>query len=158
MGFKPRISSEDDIASAIIGLVIGSIFIGLGFWVRHIEADERDNFLKTDGKVVDITVRTVQERDKDFLKPDKITKITAPVIEFVTTTGETIRFTGGSDWASSASKGTILPVKYNPKNAQNTVKIGNWMDGFYSWVVFGLGSASILPCLGFLPIYWHSEP
>jgi hypothetical protein len=119
MGFKPRISSEDDIASAIIGLVIGSIFIGLGFWVRHIEADERDNFLKTDGKVVDIAVRTVQERDKDFLKPDKITKITSPVIEFVTTTGETIRFTGGSDLASSASKGTILSVKYNPKNAQN---------------------------------------
>jgi hypothetical protein len=25
MGFKPRISSEDDIASAIIGLVIGSL-------------------------------------------------------------------------------------------------------------------------------------
>ncbi|MBD2532025.1 hypothetical protein H6G97_21525 [Nostoc flagelliforme FACHB-838] len=60
MNFKPHQSTFDEKLSADIGLIMGLLFIGGGFWVRNIVAHESATLNETRSRAVD----SVSRRDR----------------------------------------------------------------------------------------------
>jgi Protein of unknown function (DUF3592) len=136
-------SNSDEKLSAIIGLVLGLLFIAVGFWVRHIEAQERALLTETQGTVVD----RVSRREHDTTTNEE--RITyAPVIEFLTN-GDRTRFTGKYD-SSRFSNGTNVVVRYHPQQPATTARVVDPLEGLTAWGMFGMGGLSVVFSLGTL--------
>ncbi|WP_392532255.1 DUF3592 domain-containing protein [Nostoc sp. C117] len=151
MNFKPHQSTFDDKLSAIIGLSIGLLFIGGGFWVRNIVTYERTTLKETQGTVVDSVTR--RERNSSN---NQQTETYAPVIEFLAN-GERTRFTGNYE-SYRSSKGHIVVLRYDPKQPIKTVRVVNPLEGLVSWGMFGMGGLAVVSSLGkLLPVRWSSS-
>ncbi|WP_375498211.1 DUF3592 domain-containing protein [uncultured Nostoc sp.] len=149
MNFRPHQSTFDDKLSAIIGLVIGLVFIVGGFWVRNKVAHERAMLIETEGTVVD----SISRRERD--NKDKLIETYAPVIEFVTNSGR-IRFRGNYE-SYRSSNGNKVVVRYDPKQPQTTGLVVNPLEGLVYVGMFGMGGLVIISSLGkVLPIRWSS--
>ncbi|NEU82070.1 DUF3592 domain-containing protein [Nostoc sp. UIC 10630] len=149
MHFKPHQSTFDDKLSAIIGLVIGLVFIASGFWVSNKIAHERATLIETQGMVVD----SISRRERD--SKDKLIETYAPVIEFVAK-NERIRFTGNYE-SYRSSNGNKVVVRYHPKQPETTALVVNPLEGLVSVGMFGMGGLVIVSSLGkVLPIQWSS--
>lgn len=147
MNFKLHQSTFDEKLSAIIGLVIGVVFIACGFWVRNQVAHEQATLSKTQGTVVD----SVRRLERDSQERQKETY--APVIEFHVL-GDPVRFTSHYESYRSAN-GNIVVVRYDPKQPATTARVVNPFEGLVSWVAFGMGGLSIVSSLGaLLPVRW----
>lgn len=136
MNVKLRPVTFEDKLSGIIGLVIGLMFIGAGFWVNQQEARERVTLLETQGKVVD----TVHRRERDTKDKQKDTY--APVIEFLVK-GDPVRFTGNYE-SYRTSQGEIVTVRYDPKQPATTAREVEPFASFAPWVALGMGGLSLV--------------
>lgn len=90
MNIKLRQITFEDKFSGILGVVIGVVFIGIGFWANNQFTHERATLTLTQGRVVDTVYR--RERDNRDNK-DKQKDTYAPIIEFLAK-GDPVRFTG----------------------------------------------------------------
>ncbi|MBG1245581.1 DUF3592 domain-containing protein [Nostoc sp. NZL] len=149
MNFKPHQSTFDDKLSAIIGLVIGLVFIFGGFWVRNKVAHERAMLIEAEGTVVD----SISRRERD--SKDKLIETYAPVIEFLAKS-DRIRFIGNYE-SYRSSNGNKVVVRYEPKQPQTTAFVVNPLEGLVDVGMFGMGGLVIVSSLGkVLPIRWSS--
>lgn len=73
MALIPRPITLEDKLSAGISAFMGAIFIGIGFWVGQLSADERANWIETQGVVIDNVSRRLRTDEQTMY---------APVIEF----------------------------------------------------------------------------
>jgi hypothetical protein len=136
MNVKRRHITFEDKFSGILGLVIGLVFIGAGFWANKQITYERATLTETQGKVVD----TVHRSDRD--RNDKQKDTYAPVIEFLFK-GDPVRFTDDYD-SSRTSKGKIVAVRYDPKQPANTAQEVEPLESFVSWLAIGMGGLSVV--------------
>ncbi|HIK05018.1 MAG TPA: DUF3592 domain-containing protein [Trichormus sp. M33_DOE_039] len=136
MNVQLRQVTFEDKFSGILGLVIGLMFIGAGFWSNKQMADERATLTETQGRVVDTVYR--RERDRN----DKQKDTYAPVIEFLVK-GDPVRFTGDYN-SSRASEGKIVGVRYDPKHPATTAREVEPLESFVSWLVIGMGGLSLV--------------
>ncbi|MDZ8104369.1 MAG: DUF3592 domain-containing protein [Nostoc sp. DedQUE12a] len=150
MNFKPHQSTFDEKLSAGIGLFLGLLFIGGGFWVRNIVAQEIATLKETRGTVVD----SISRRDRSS-KNNQEKETYAPVIEFLAN-GEPTRFTGSYE-SYRSSNGKIVGVRYDPKQPIKTARVVNPLEGLVPWGMFGMGGLAVVCSLGaFLPVRWSS--
>lgn len=149
MGFKRHQSTFDEKLSACIGLGLGLLLFGFGFWARQDIAHEQATMIETQGTVVD----SVSRRERT----DNGTKETyAPVIEFVVK-NERLRFTGFYE-SYRLSNGRAVEVRYDPKDPIDSARIVEPLEGLAPWAAFGMAGATALSGLGALvPIRWSSE-
>jgi hypothetical protein len=136
MNVKLRQITFEDKFSGTLGLVIGLVFIGTGFWVNNKFSHERATLTETQGRVV----HTVHRRDRNSKDEQKDTY--APVIEFLAK-GDPVRFTGHYD-SSRASQGKIVTVRYDPKQPATTAREVQPFESLASWVAFGMGGLSLV--------------
>ncbi|RCJ21973.1 hypothetical protein A6770_04915 [Nostoc minutum NIES-26] len=150
MNFKPHQSTFDQKLSAIIGLAIGLLFIGGGFWVRNIVAHERTTLNETRGTVVD----SISRRERNSTNNQQ-TETYAPVIEFLAN-GERTRFTGNYE-SYRSSNGHMVVIRYDPKQPITTARVVNPLEGLVCWAMFGIGGLAVVSSLGtLLPVRWSS--
>ncbi|MBH8576818.1 DUF3592 domain-containing protein [Nostocaceae cyanobacterium CENA369] len=151
MNFQPHQSTFDEKLSAIIGLVIGLLFVGGGFWVRNVVAHERATLKETQGTVVD----SISSRDRNSTN-DRQKETYAPVIEFLAK-GERTRFTGSYE-SYRSSNGNKVMVRYDPKQPATTARVVNSLEGLTPWGMFGMGGLALIVSLGkVLPVRWSSS-
>ncbi|MEH2327533.1 DUF3592 domain-containing protein [Nostoc sp.] len=151
MNFKPHQNTFDDKLSASIGLAIGLLFIGGGFWVRNIIAHEGATLNETPGRVVD----SISRRDRSSTNNNEQKETYAPVIEFLAN-GKRTRFTGNYE-SYRSSNGQMVVVRYNPKQPINTARVVNPLEGLVPWGMFGMGGLAVVFSVGtLLPIRWSS--
>lgn len=136
MGTSAPPSTFDRKFSAILGLVIGAVFIGGGFWVRAREAREQATMVETQGTVIDTVPRRIRNnstgKDVDGFEP---------VIEFQVN-GSPIRFNG--TWVTfRESKGNRSVVRYDPKDPAATARVIDALEGLTQWAVFAMGALSL---------------
>ncbi|WP_244918218.1 DUF3592 domain-containing protein [Nostoc linckia] len=150
MNFKPHQSTFDEKLSAGIGLFLGLLFIGGGFWVRNIVAHEIATLKETRGTVVDSISRRERNSENNQEK-----ETYAPLIEFLAN-GEPTRFTGSYE-SYRSSNGKIVVVRYDPKQPIKTARVVNSLEGLVPWAMFGMGGLAVVCSLGaFLPVRWSS--
>jgi hypothetical protein len=77
MNFQPHQNTFEDKLSASIGLAVGLLFIGGGFWVRNTIAHESATLNETRGTVVD----SISRRDRSSTNNNEQKETYAPVIE-----------------------------------------------------------------------------
>ncbi|OUL28264.1 hypothetical protein BV378_07515 [Nostoc sp. RF31YmG] len=136
MNVKLRQITFDDKFSGIVGVVIGLVGIGLGFYGNNRIKHERATLTETQGRVVDIVHR--RERDSK----DKHKDTYAPIIEFLAK-GDPVRFTGWYD-SNRASKGKIVAVRYDPKHPATTARVVQDSESLLPWVMYGIGGLSLV--------------
>ncbi|WP_427159192.1 DUF3592 domain-containing protein [Aliinostoc sp. HNIBRCY26] len=136
MNVQLRQVTFEDKLGGMIGLLVGLMFIGAGFWANKQIAYERATLTETQGKVVD----TVHRRERD--RNDKQKDTYAPVIEFLVK-GDPVRFTGDYD-SSRASEGKIVAVRYDPKQPVTTAREVEPLESFVSWLAIGMGGLSVV--------------
>ncbi|MFN6486158.1 MULTISPECIES: DUF3592 domain-containing protein [unclassified Nostoc] len=150
MNFKPHQITFDDKLSAGIGLVIGLLFIGGGFWVRNIIAREGATLNETRGTVID----SISRRESNSTNNEQ-KETYAPVIEFLAN-GERTRFTGYYE-SYRSSNGQIVVVRYDPKQPISTARVVNPLEGLVPWGMFGMGGLAVVSSVGaLLPVRWSS--
>lgn len=143
MNFNPQPKNFDQKLGAIFGLVIGILFILGGFWVRHIDAQQRATLNEAQGTVVD----SISRRERNTTNnQEKITH--APVIEFLAD-GQPTRFTGKYE-SYRSSNGHQVVVRYDPKQPAPTARVVEPLEGLTAWGMFGMGGFSIIFSLGAL--------
>lgn len=141
MTVNPQANNWDEKLSAIIGLVLGLLFIGGGAWVRQMNRYEQATLTETQGTVVDI----VKRRDRDSSSnQDKETY--APVIEFQVN-DQPIRFTGRYE-SYRSSNGHPVVVRYNPDQPALTAREVDPFEGLTAWGMFGMGGLAVVCSLG----------
>ncbi|MEH2255096.1 DUF3592 domain-containing protein [Nostoc sp.] len=151
MNFKPHQNTFDDKLSASIGLAIGLLFIGGGFWVRNIIVHEGATLNETPGRVVD----SISRRDRSSTNNNEQKETYAPVIEFLAN-GKRTRFTGNYE-SYRSSNGQMVVVRYTPKQPINTARVVNPLEGLVPWGMFGMGGLAVVFSVGtLLPIRWSS--
>lgn len=136
MNSQPQESDLDRKLSAVIGLVLGVLFLAGGFWVRQIDIHERTMFHETQGTVVD----RVSRRERNSNNQEKITY--APVIEFPIK-GDRVRFVGRYE-SYRFSEGESVVVRYDPKQPTMTARVVAPLEDWTAWGMFGLGGLSIV--------------
>lgn len=153
MTAEPQSPNFDEKLSAMIGLMMGLLFIAGGFWVRHIDLREQATLNETQGTVVDTMSR--HERDTTNNK-EKVTY--APVIEFLAN-GDRTRFTGRYE-SYRVSTGNRVVVRYDPQKPTTTARVVDPLEGWTAWSMFGIGGLSVFWSLGtLLPLRtWLSHP
>lgn len=136
MNVKLRQVTFEDKFSGILGVMIGVVFIGTGFWVNNKFTHEQATLTQTQGRVVD----TVHRRERDSKNKEKDTY--APIIEFVVQ-GDPVRFTGRYE-SYRASNGKIVAVRYDPKQPVTTAREVQSFESLAPWVAFGMGGLSLI--------------
>jgi hypothetical protein len=152
MAIEPQSPNFDEKLSAIIGLVLGLLFVAGGFWVRHIDLREQATFNEAQGTVVD----TIARRERDNTNnQEKVTY--APVIEFLAN-GDRTRFTGKYE-SYRASNGNRVVVRYDPQKPVTTARVVDPLESWAAWAMFGIGGVSVFWSLGtLLPVRaWFSH-
>lgn len=151
MPSEPQPSNFDEKLSAMIGLVIGLLFIAGGFWVRQIDLREQATLNETQGTVVDIVSRRERNNTNN---QEKVTY--APVIEFLAN-GDRTRFTGRYE-SYRASKGNRVVIRYDPQKPATTARVVGPLEGWTAWAMFGMGGLSVFWSLSpLLPVQaWFS--
>lgn len=140
MNSKSQSFSFEDKLGACIGMVIGLMFIGVGFWVRHLDAWEQATLVEAQGTVIDCVSRR-ERRTTD----DREVEVFAPVIEFLVK-GDRTRFTG-SYQSYCLSQGKTVVVRYDPNQPATTARLVEPLDRIWSWVAFGTGGLVIISSL-----------
>jgi hypothetical protein len=149
MNFKPQHPNFDERLSAVIGLVLGLLFIVGGFWVRHITLHEQATLNETQGTVVD----TVSRREGNN-NQEKVTY--APVIEFLAE-GDRTRFTGKYE-SYRSSHGNKVMVRYNPDQPASTPRVVDPLEDWTTWGMFVIGGIAVIFSLGeLLPVCPHHK-
>ncbi|MGA7934023.1 MAG: DUF3592 domain-containing protein [Kovacikia sp.] len=143
MNSKPQQNNLEEKLSAIIGLVLGILFIAGGFWVRSIEAHDRATLQETQGTVVD----HIRRRDR-ATSTQQERETYAPVIEFLDN-GQPTRFTGNYE-SYRTSQGNRVVVRYDPTQPTNTARVVDPLEGLTTWGMFGLGGLATICSLGTL--------
>lgn len=135
--------SFDDLLSTALGIVIGLVLIGSGFWVRSINAHQRATLTETRGTVVD----SVSRRDRS--STDGQAQATyAPVIEFLVN-GDRVRFTGKYE-SYRLSRGHVVVVRYDPEQPTTTAQTVEPLEDLVPWSLWGMGGMSLFFSLGAL--------
>ena len=151
MNFKPHQNTFDDKLSASIGLVIGLLLIGGGFWVRNIIAHEGATLNETRGTVVD----SISRRDRTSTNNNEQKETYAPVIEFLANSKRTC-FIGNYE-SYRSSNGHMVVIRYNPKQPISTARVVNPLEGLVTWGMFCMGGLAVVFSVGtLLPIRWSS--
>ncbi|MDZ8065290.1 MAG: DUF3592 domain-containing protein [Nostoc sp. DedQUE08] len=153
MNFQPHQNTFDDKLSASIGLAIGLLFIGGGFWVRNIIAHEGATLNETRGTVVDSISR--RDRSSTNNNDNEQKETYAPVIEFLAN-GKRTRFTGNYE-SYRSSNGQTVVIRYNPQQPISTARVVNPLEGLVPWGMFGMGGlAVVFSVSALLPVRWSS--
>jgi hypothetical protein len=134
-------AESDSRFSSIVSLVVGLIFIAIGFWLLQREEHEARTLAESTGHVVDSIKGS---RHDNTTKKDTVTW--APVIEF-TVDGGAVRFTGSPDTVHE-SDGNVVAVRYDPASPQATAQVVGALDGLIPWTAFAMGGLSALVGLG----------
>ncbi|MFN6480675.1 DUF3592 domain-containing protein [Nostoc sp. DedQUE07] len=151
MNFQPHQNTFDDKLSASIGLAIGLLFIGGGFWVRNIIAREGATLNETRGTVVD----SISRRDRSSTNNNEQKETYAPVIEFLAN-GKRTRFTGNYE-SYRSSNGQTVVIRYNLQQPISTARVVNPLEGLVPWGMFGMGGlAVVFSVSALLPVRWSS--
>ncbi|MDZ8084947.1 MAG: DUF3592 domain-containing protein [Nostoc sp. DedQUE12b] len=152
MNFQPHQNTFEDKLSASIGLAIGLLFIGGGFWVRNIITYESATLNETRGTVVD----SISRRDRSSTNNNEQKETYAPVIEFLAN-GKRTRFTGNYE-SYRSSNGQMVVIRYNPQQPITTARVVNPLEGLVPWGMFGMGGLAVVFSVGaLLPIHWSSD-
>ncbi|MDZ8056425.1 MAG: DUF3592 domain-containing protein [Aulosira sp. ZfuVER01] len=136
MNVKLREITFEDKFSGILGVVIGVVFIGVGFWANNNFIHERATLTETQGTVVD----TAHRRERD--SKDKQKDTYAPIIEFLAK-GDRVHFTGRYD-SYRVSNGKIVAVRYDPKQPATTAREVQDFESLAPWMAFGMGGLSLV--------------
>lgn len=140
MTTSPQPRTFDDLLSALIGLVLGLLLMGAGFWVRSRQQHEQATLMETQGIVVDSVSR--QERDSS----DNSQKTTyAPVIEFQVR-DKPLRFIGPYE-SYRISHGQQVVVRYDSDQPATTARLVDPLSGLAAWALFGMGGLGLLASL-----------
>lgn len=143
MSPRPQHNNLDEKLSAIVGLVVGVLFMAGGFWVRQIDTHQRATLSETQG----IVVNDVSRRER-YQTTHSERETYAPVIEFLAN-GEPIRFTGNYQ-PYRLSKGHVVLVRYDPSQPESTARVVEPLEGLTAWGMFGVGGLSLILSLGAL--------
>lgn len=135
-------AEPDSRFSSIVSLVVGLIFIGIGFWLLQREEHEARTLAESTGHIVD---SIKGNRHDNATKKDTVTW--APVIEFTVDGGAPVRFTGSPDTVHE-SNGNPVAVRYDPSSPQATAQVVGALDGLIPWTAFAMGGISLLLGLG----------
>ncbi len=119
--------------STIISLVVGVIFVAMGFWLRDREAKELATMTEVKGVVVESTER----RDRD-----KKVDLYAPIVEFEVN-GVKHRVTGREE-TSQQAEGNVAVVRFDPAAPDQTARIIGSLEGLVPASVLALGGFSFL--------------
>jgi Protein of unknown function (DUF3592) len=151
MTFKPNQTTFDEKLSALIGLVVGLLFLSGGVWVRHLDAHEQATLIETQGTVVD----SVSRRERDTANASEKTTY-APIVEFWVN-GDRTRFTGPYESYRPGTDQKVV-VRYDPNQPTTSARVVPALEGLTAWGMFGMGGLAVFWSLGpLLPIRWDSS-
>jgi hypothetical protein len=138
--------------SAVIGLAIGLVLMGVGLWAQQRETHERATMQETQGTVVD----TVSRRERSQ-SDNKEKVVYAPVIEFLAN-GDRTRFIGKYE-SYQLSHGHNVVVRYDPKQPTTRARVVDPLENLGVWCGIGMGGLLMLSSLGsLLPVgSWFSQ-
>ncbi|MCM1981791.1 DUF3592 domain-containing protein [Lyngbya confervoides] len=146
MGFKSHPVNFEDQLSALIGLVIGLVFIGAGGWVQQRNLLEQTHWVEAQGTIVE----TVSRRERDG---DSEETTYAPVIEFEVN-GDPARFIGKYE-SYRLSRGNQMLIRYDPTQPEKTARVIEPLEGAVPWTILGLGGLVIVSSLWkVIPVRW----
>lgn len=143
MNLNPQHSNFDETLSAGFGLLLGVLFMVGGFWVRHIDAQQRATLNETQGTIVD----SVRRRDRNASNNQE-KETYAPVIEFLAN-GKRTRFTGKYE-SYRSSQGRVVVVRYDPNQPTTTARVVEPLEGLTAWGMVGVGGIAVVYSAGAL--------
>jgi len=128
------------IFGALLGIVLGLVFIGIGWWL-HTQNQPFPDGVTTQAKVTG--VHTAEDRDHKIGY--------SRVISFTTTTGQQVTFTEGATSSRRPEVGRNLTVSYLPGDPQSARILTGWHG--WDWISIGVTGAGAVTALAFLGVF-----
>jgi len=126
-------ASTESKASILVGIVLGLLFIGGGFFVRDLQTRDALTRREARGTVVEHQSRRESNGDTAW----------AAVIEFADASGERYR-TLGEYKSFKESAGNAVVISYDPANPAASARGVDPLEGLTPLAMFGLGGFAVL--------------